>query len=279
MRSLAIIGNSLVHRVPKQTTLKLVKKQLKRLADYANLSPSETNSLWADLYKRYIDISKKTFSSLTRAKKASVIGDWEYEEELKLRKNIVYGMIRKEFTAIEKEKNAVANAVEYRAKRDQIDTLLSSGVFYLCSSHPKPAKDHADWEGKVYVNADWRSRTDLDMHGKIAAYIRNKDVKTVQWVVGEPVYLITRPNCKHYFIEISVEEVLGNSEKALLKKHNLYMEDEEPQSYEYTQYKGYYERLKLLSYLRKMFDAEDLDKDIAETRKLVKKWWNKSKRV
>ena len=275
IRSTAIISNGLVHSTPKQKTLKLVRQELDKLRKYADLSNLETNRLWNETYSRYMRVSKTTFSSLKRAKNSAVIGadtDLDYEEYLKIRKNIVYKTVKKEFPLLEHEKNDVANEYEYRAKRDQMYDLLQDGVFYLCSTHVNPAKDHAEWEGKIYIHEDWKERTDPDMHGKIAAYVRNHDIRTVQWVTGEPVWLIYRPNCKHYLVEVPVETVLGSSVKSLLKRHEMYMEDEPHISYEYGQYKTYYERLKVYSYLHRMFDAEDLDKDIKETRKLVRKW-------
>ena len=220
-------------------------------------------------------MSKQSFSLLRRAEKTLEIRadtENEYDERLKLRKNVVYGVAKKEFKGLEHTKNDMANEYEYRGKREDIHQLLEEGVFYLCSSHKNPAKDHAEWEGKVYVAADWRSRIDQDMHGKVAAYIRNHDVRTVEWVTGEPVYLVFRPNCKHYLIPVTVEEVLGNSVKKLLKSHDMYMENEKEISYPEGQYKNYYERLKMLTYLNSMFDAEDLGSDIKETRKLVRKW-------
>lgn len=275
VRSSAIIGNSLVHSVPKQKTLKLIRNELSRVKKYANLSESETTTLWLDSYSRYMRVSKNVFSGLRKAEnayKATEKTDLEYDEYLKLRKNTVYQDIRKEFRNLEKEKNSVADAYEYRAKHDQLQDLFSSGVFYLCSSHVNPAKDHADWEGKVYISEDWQDRVDPDTAGKIQAYIQNHQIRTVQWVTSDPVWLITRPNCKHYLMEVSVEEVLGSSVKTMLKRHQMYMADEPEQSYEYGQYKTYYERLKMLTYLDSMFDAEDLSKDIKETRKLVQKW-------
>ena len=274
VRCSAAIGNGLVHRASKQQTLRVMRKELELLRKYTNLSDSETNDLWLDCYGRYVRVSKQSFSGLRRAVLVDK-RDKTYEEALKLRKNIVYESLRKEFPQLEKQKNWIADQVEYRAKRDNLDEILRSGIFYLCSTHIKPAKDHADWEGKIYVSADWQIRIDEELHGKIAAYIRNHDVKTVEWVTGEPVYLVTRPNCKHYLIEVSVEEVLGNSVKSLLRKHNLYIPDEEPMSYDYTQYKGYYERLKMLTYMKKMFDAENMEKDIRHTRALMLKWKGK----
>ena len=275
VRTTAIIGNGLVHHVPKQQTLKLIRKELLRVSKYADLSSSETNQLGMLAYNQYVRVSKKVFSSLRKAENA----DLEYEEKLILRKNAVYAKLKEDFKSLEHIKNDAANLIEARNKRDSLQEMMSEGIFYLCSSHINPAKDHKDWEGKVYVNEDWETRCDQDMHGKIEAYIRNHDVKTVQWVTGEPVYLVTRPNCKHYFVPVSVEEVLGSSVKKLLKSHNMYMQDEKELSYEYIQYKNYYERLKVLSYLKSMFDAEDLDKDIKATRLLVKRWGNRAKQL
>lgn len=269
IRTTAIIGNGLVHRVPKQKCLKLIRKELDRVSSYANLSLKEKHSLWLDSYARYNKVSKQSFSSLRK----SGAYELEYDDELKLRKNIVYGYLRKQFDVLEHNKNELANEYEYRAKDDEVRGLLESGsIFYLCSSHINPAKDHADWEGKIYVDEDWMDKCDDSDKKRIAAYIRNHKIVSVQWVTGAPVWLVYRPNCKHYLIPVSVDEVLGNSAKKLLKEHDMYMENEPEQSYEYGQYKTYYERSKMLQYLKKMFDAEDLDKDLRNTNKLVKKW-------
>lgn len=269
IRTTAIIGNGLVHRVPKQKCLKLIREELDRVSSYANLSLKEKHSLWLDSYARYNKVSKQSFSSLRK----SGAYELEYDDELKLRKNIVYGYLRKQFDVLEHNKNELANEYEYRAKDDEVRGLLESGsIFYLCSSHINPAKDHADWEGKIYVDEDWMDKCDDSDKKRIAAYIRNHKIVSVQWVTGAPVWLVYRPNCKHYLIPVSVDEVLGNSAKKLLKEHDMYMENEPEQSYEYGQYKTYYERSKMLQYLKKMFDAEDLDKDLRNTNKLVKKW-------
>ena len=276
VRATAIIGNGLVHRVPKQQTLKLIRKELNRLDKRIKLSPNERSALWISNYSRYVQVSKKSFSGLRKANKA-VKGTVEYDQELQIRKNVVYQNLKPEFKKLEADKNLVANEMEFRMKHDDLYEQFQSGIFYLCSTHINPAKDHADWEGKIYVSEDWEERVSPNLHDKVAAYIRNKHIRTVQWVTGEPVWLITRPNCKHYLIEVSPEEVLSSSVKKLLKAHDMYMEDEKEITYEYGQYKDYYERLKMLNYLNKMFDAEELNKDIKQTRRLVLKWADRAK--
>lgn len=275
IRTTAIIGNSLVHSVPKQKTLKLIRKELDKVTRYAKLDRNETHSLWLNSYNRYVRVSKKVFSSLRKSEnayKSENNTDLKYDEYLKIRKNTVYGDLKKEFRGLEHEKNDVADEYEYRAKHDQLVDLFSQGVFYLCSSHKNPAKDHADWEGKIYISKDWKERVSPDEAEKISAYVQNHQIRTVEEITGAPVWLVTRPNCKHYLVPVTVEEVLQNSVRKLLKTHDMYMEPEKEISYEYGQYKTYYERLKMLSYLHSMFDAEDLSKDMSETRKLVQKW-------
>lgn len=237
------------------------------------LSELEKRDLWTDNYSRYVQVSKKSFSALRKANNAQK-GTKDYEEELKLRKNIVYEYIKPQFKQLEAEKNYLANEYEFQYKHSELREQFEEGIFYLCSSHINPAKDHAEWEGKIYVHEDWEERVgdNPDLASRIRAYIKNHKIKTVQWVTGEPVWLCTRPNCAHFLKEVSIDEVLNNGVKSLLKKHNMYHKDVKQLSYEEIQYKKYYERLKMLSYLSYMFDSEKLNKDISKTKKIIKSW-------
>ena len=42
-------------------------------------------------------------------------------------------------------------------------------------------------------------------------YIRNRKIHTVQWAMGEPCYLLTRPNCRHYLIPVATKYALSHS--------------------------------------------------------------------
>ena len=276
MRITAIISNGLVHRATKRITLQILKNELIKFQKRVKLSDSEKHELWNRSLFLYNKISKKSFSLLRKALNAEKT-DKDYDKVLEMRKTVVYEAFRKEFKTLELEKNSLANEVEHRAKAENFKDLTSSGVFFLASSHVKPAKDHADWEGKIYVSEFWRDRIDDDQdRASVEAYIRNHDIKTVEWVTGEPVYLIFRPNCKHYLIPLDIEEVLHSSARALLKKHNGYMYHTHDITYEEAQYKLYYERLKTLRYLQTMFDCEKLREDIAKTRKLTVQWYDRA---
>lgn len=97
----------------------------------------------------------------------------------------------------------------------------STGVFYMSSMHSNPAPDHADWQGVVFVDRYWRSvlGDDEDTKKKVAAYIRNHDIVTVQDICGAPVYMITRPHCKHYMIPLDTDEVLNNGVNRIRTNH------------------------------------------------------------
>lgn len=294
LRSTACIANGLVHKTPKRVILAQIKSDLLVTQSRIHLNSAETNRLWLESVSRYTNISKKTFSSLKRS-------DLDYKEKLLERQNAVYTHIRASvLPRLEHQKNEMANDVEDRIKRDSLRELfrdegkekgkgtVERNIFYLCSSHLHPAKDHVDYEGKIYVDKDWEAKLNSslqdnpdgqDMHGKIAAYIRNHRILTVQEVTYSEPYLVLRPNCKHYFIPVSVSEVLGSSAKSLLRRHKMYMPDEIPMSYETSQYKAYYERLKALQYLREMCPSEKLELDIKNTRKLVQKWYRASKQM
>ena len=113
---------------------------------------------------------------------------------------------------------------DLRKKQAQTREYLDSTevVFMVCSKHSKPAEDHKDYQGKIYVDRFWRTKVNLTMQKKIEAYIKNHNVKTVQYIMGEPVYMTTRPYCKHYFIPVSTESVLGKSYKKVVEETGLH---------------------------------------------------------
>lgn len=94
-------------------------------------------------------------------------------------------------------------------------------VFFLSSSHSNPACGHADYQGRIYVDRFWKKTLEPypTIRKQVAAYIRNHDIMTVQAVCKEPVFLVTRPYCKHFFVGVSVDEVLRNSVRSVVKKH------------------------------------------------------------
>lgn len=117
---------------------------------------------------------------------------------------------------------------EHRNARERRENLkgelrlnrANKDVFYICSWHEDSEKLHAEYQGKIYVDRFWRSilAGDEAMQKKVQAYIRNHNTMTVQDVIKGPVYLITRPYCRHFLVGLSNEEVLGNSVNKLKER-------------------------------------------------------------
>lgn len=118
-----------------------------------------------------------------------------------------------------------------KAIRDTLQQARSVGIeqpgrlpmiFYMCSSHSKPAKDHADYQGKIYVDRYWRKYcTGTAPEWLIAAvedFIQKNEILTVQKVMGPPVWLGTRPFCRHVFIPVNTLSVLTEDPKTYIKK-------------------------------------------------------------
>ena len=163
----------------------------------------------------------------------------------------------------EKEKNKIA--VDY------IEENRNNGiVFYLASSHNDCAKDHVDYQGKMYVDK-MSIKTP-----EIREYIRKHNIKTLQWVMGNPVWFVTRPYCRHYFVAIPTEQVLHKSVKKLKKRYKTHKTEgnRELQTPAKAAVDEYEDRLKMLEYLYSKFKTQKLRDKILKTKMLLKKWKN-----
>lgn len=97
-------------------------------------------------------------------------------------------------------------------------TLDTPKIFYLASTHNDSAVDHKDYQGKIYVDANWKS---FIKDERVNEYISRNNVNTFQWVTNRPVWFVTRPNCRHYFKAVDTEEVLSSSVSYLISKYNM----------------------------------------------------------
>ena len=125
--------------------------------------------------------------------------------------------------------------------KNMVDTGSANGViFYITSFYGDCAKDHADYQGKIYVDKDWESIAPKERIEEIRNYINSNKIMTVQEVMDGPVYLTTRPNCRHYFQYIDIDSVLGaNTNKevnALREERDLNFNGKyKPEKYEALQ--------------------------------------------
>ncbi len=150
-----------------------------------------------------------------------------YRSALQLRRD---GDTRRSLEQVVKAENRIQRNQGIRAKMTHLKEQVKESrerpepvIFYLCSHHANPAEDHKNWEGKIYVDRFWLNTVqdvyDDSVIRAVKRYIRDNDVRTVQWVTGEPVYMITRPYCRHFFIPVLTSEVLGGSVAAIQKNH------------------------------------------------------------
>ncbi len=157
-------------------------------------------------------------------------------------------------------------------------------IFYLASEHADSADDHANFQGKIYVLENWESKiTDSETREKVRNFIREKDIRTIEWVKGEPVWFNTRPNCRHYFIPITIEQAMGNLnnlKRNLRTKKGTYREenyqDLKLQRHNERQIRFYKERAKnneiLLARTKDPFMQSQLRNQITRDKRLTRDW-------
>jgi len=84
-------------------------------------------------------------------------------------------------------------------------------IFYLASEHADCADDHANYQGKIYVKRNWETIIkQAELVPRIREFINSKQLMAIEDVIEKPIWLTTRPNCRHYFIPITIKQALGN---------------------------------------------------------------------
>ena len=104
--------------------------------------------------------------------------------------------------------------IQQEIGNNMISTGQENGIiFYITSFYGDCAPDHADYQGKIYVDEKWESMAPKDRLEEIRNYINANKILTVQEVTQNPPFLTTRPNCRHYFQYIDIDSVLGAKTK------------------------------------------------------------------
>lgn len=173
-----------------------------------------------------------------------------------------------------------------------IDTQFETGenaIFFLCSEHGDCAEDHLAYQGKLYVDRHWRKKVaKKEDKDKIQAFISMNQIKRMQWVIFRPVWMITRPNCRHYFQPLTAEEAMSESVSVLIAKYDMYHDVGQRgafQSIEHPINKGWYTKSNVKSILnqyldrlrmhKEMYEAhpnQELASQIRKDRLLVERW-------
>ena len=109
---------------------------------------------------------------------------------------------------------------EASVKERIIRQLTSYGIenrehFALVSKHLDSAIDHIDFQGKIYLLTNDLQESELLLANKLGIN------KTLSSVMHDKPYLITRPNCRHYFITLSESDIGSKSVDTLLKENKM----------------------------------------------------------
>lgn len=109
---------------------------------------------------------------------------------------------------------------ETSVKEKVIRQLTSYGIenrehFALVSKHLDSAIDHIDFQGKIYLLTNDLQESELLLANKLGI------TRTLASVMHDKPYLITRPNCRHYFITLSESDIGSKSVDTLLKENKM----------------------------------------------------------
>ena len=109
---------------------------------------------------------------------------------------------------------------EASVKERIIRQLTSYGIenrehFALVSKHLDSAIDHIDFQGKLYLLTNDLQESELLLANKLGIN------KTLASVMHDKPYLITRPNCRHYFITLSESDIGDKSVDTLLIENKM----------------------------------------------------------
>lgn len=143
-----------------------------------------------------------------------------------------------------------------------IDNMLKDKTkpFYMASWHKDSARDHKDYQGKLYYDESTKDEDVLE-------YAREHDLKSLQWVTGKPVWFVTRPYCRHYFTQHTLEEVKKGVKPRTRKVGDRALQTPPRVTLEY-----YLDRLDQLERLYRVFKIPKLKIMIDKTKLLIKKW-------
>lgn len=259
----------------RKQALDSIRKPAASLFASLRLSEPERKALWAHCVSLVDRVRKGSFAAMRKLRKGSpqpCKADCAQACWLAIRPFVRdNGLLRMA--------NQVAYAYEGRKKT--LAVLGPTGAiakarspFFLVSSHPHPAEDHADWDGRMLYDADWESKNDWSESDKarIRSLIRNRRLRTVQEATSAPNWVCIRRNCRHRIAEVPLEDALCHSPRSLLRGMGMIDPDSEPKGREVLEYRAWSARLATERALMKGFGCQLLEEDAKKDKKTLDKW-------
>lgn len=133
-------------------------------------------------------------------------------------------------------------------QKENLENLISSGtsariVFYICNSFRDCATDHAKYQGLKYYDKNYKDfGLPQDVELKITDFIKKNRLVSIQQITEEKPFLTTRPNCRHRFTPLSLEQAMKIPSFELLRTFNISSGRYKKENYSKTQMQRAYER-------------------------------------
>lgn len=132
----------------------------------------------------------------------------------------------------------IRTTVHQEISNRQVEVGASVGqIFYYCDSFGDSAPDHAPYQGKYYYNEDSNIPTE------VMNWIKLNHIESMQSVMNKPPYLTMRPNCRHNFHAVPIEEAMGTPAPAWGEKNDLNFGEYKGSNYQKLQQQRYNERM------------------------------------
>lgn len=143
----------------------------------------------------------------------------------------------KDFDSIYKKSRKLWLSKRDKDRVSSVRAMLkgSENIFFMCSKHYPVAEDHREWQGKLYVDKGWRTKVSGRYYRAVSEYIKTNEIMTIQGVMENPPYLVTRPYCRHKLVPVPVLAVVsGNDLSSYVKvSHSKKMYDRNKDYYNY----------------------------------------------
>lgn len=191
-------------------------------------------------------------------------------------------------TIVNDEARTYESVLKEEAIEKDSPTVGDNKVFYLISQHADSADDHKGYQGKVYIDENWKRYAPTEEHEEIDALRRQYRMTTFQKIIGRPVWMITRPNCRHYFTRIAAKDITGKSYKQIVQDKDMFLQEgnrPRMQTYRHPTKREWYtrqnaqmmvdkykDRLKIHRDLYAIDRNEFIARAIKKDKLLIKKW-------
>lgn len=182
-----------------------LQKAMKEIASVLNSKNIDTT-----IKKNFFKLSIKTIEKAQEIKRnGAILIPFAFMNQRKVYEKtnkIISATLRKEYS------NKITREIKDFMKENRKD----NHIFYLVSSHGDSAIDHREYQGRMYIDEKAKLNGDeMEQKRLHNAYL------SIQFITSKPVWLITRPNCRHYFIALTWQEIEGKTTEELLKKYNM----------------------------------------------------------